>query len=107
MGGINPAEISEILKKQLEGYKTEAELEEVGTVLQVSDGIAIIHGLTNVQSNEIIEFEDGVKGIVLNLEENHVGAVLMGDYDKINEGDVVKRTGLITSIPVGEGLMGR
>ncbi len=107
MAGINPAEISEILKTQLEGYQTETNIEEVGSVLQVGDGIAVIHGLNNVQANELIEFEDGTKGIVLNLEENHVGAVLLGGTGSINEGDTVKRTGQIASLPVGEGMMGR
>lgn len=107
MAGINPAEISEILKNQLEGYQTETNIEEVGSVLQVGDGIAVIHGLNNVQASELIEFEDGTKGIVLNLEENHVGAVLLGGTGTINEGDTVKRTGQIASLPVGEGMMGR
>ena len=77
MAGIKPSEVSEVLKKQLQGLSTEAELQEVGTVLQVGDGIARIYGLSNVQSNEMIEFDNGVKGIVLNLEEDNVGAVLL------------------------------
>jgi len=107
MADIKPAEVSEILKQQLEGYKSEAELEEVGTVLQVGDSIARIHGLTNVQANEMIEFANGTKGIVLNLEEDNVGAVLLGQSEGIKEGDVVKRTKRIASINVGEGLLGR
>ncbi|OQA98282.1 MAG: ATP synthase subunit alpha [Bacteroidetes bacterium ADurb.Bin217] len=107
MADIKPAEVSEILKKQLQGYKSEAELEEVGTVLQVGDSIARIHGLTNVQANEMIEFSNGTKGIVLNLEEDNVGAVLLGQTEGIKEGDVVKRTKQIASIKVGEGLLGR
>jgi F-type H+-transporting ATPase subunit alpha len=107
MAAIKPAEVSEILKKQLEGIRTDAELEEVGTVLQVGDGIARIHGLTNVQSNELIEFENGIKGMVLNLEEDNVGAVLFGSSDEIREGDLVKRTGRIASLDVGEGMLGR
>jgi len=107
MAEIKPAEVSEILKQQLQGFKSEAELEEVGTVLQVGDGIARIYGLSNVQSNELIEFDKGVKGIVLNLEEDNVGAVLLGSSELIKEGDTVKRTGLIASIMVGEGLLGR
>ncbi len=107
MAGIKPAEVSEILKKQLEGYKTEAELEEVGTVLQVGDGIARIYGLSNVQANEMIEFDSGVKGIVLNLEEDNVGAVLLGSSEKIREGDTVKRLKKIASIEVGEAILGR
>jgi F-type H+/Na+-transporting ATPase subunit alpha len=107
MADIKPAEVSEILKQQLEGLKTVAELEEVGTVLQVGDGIARVYGLSNVQANELVEFDNGVKGIVLNLEEDNVGVVLMGASDDIKEGDVVKRTNRIASIDVGEGLLGR
>ncbi|RUT78796.1 F0F1 ATP synthase subunit alpha [Ancylomarina longa] len=107
MASIKPAEVSEILKQQLEGLKTEAELEEVGTVLQVGDGIARIYGLSNVESNELIEFQNGVIGIVLNLEEDNIGAVLLGESQGIKEGDVVKRTKRIASINVGEGMLGR
>lgn len=107
MANIKPAEVSEILKQQLEGFKTVAELEEVGTVLQVGDGIARIYGLSNVEANEMIEFESGVKGIVLNLEEDNVGAVLLGSSSKIKEGDTVKRLQRIASINVGEPLLGR
>lgn len=107
MSDIKPAEVSAILKKQIEGFKTEVELEEVGTVLQVGDGIARIYGLSNVQSNEMIEFENGMMGIVLNLEEDNVGAVLLGSSETIKEGDTVKRTRRIASIQVGEGLLGR
>ncbi|MBI5219865.1 MAG: F0F1 ATP synthase subunit alpha [Bacteroidia bacterium] len=107
MAEIKPAEVSDILKKQLEGFKSETELEEVGIVLQVGDGIARIYGLTNVQSNEMIEFDSGVTGIVLNLEEDNVGAVLLGPSEKIKEGDTVKRTKRIASIKAGEGLLGR
>ncbi len=107
MVDIKPAEVSAILKQQLEGFKSEAELEEVGTVLQVGDGIARIYGLSNVEANEMIEFEDGTKGIVLNLEEDNVGAVLLGESKGIKEGDTVKRLQLIASIEVGEGVLGR
>jgi F-type H+-transporting ATPase subunit alpha len=107
MAGLKPAEVSDILKKQLTGIKTDAELHEIGSVLQVGDGIARIYGLTNVQANEMIEFECGVKGIVLNLEEDNVGAVLLGSSEKIREGDIVKRTRKIASIQVGKGLLGR
>ncbi len=107
MAQIKPAEVSEVLKKQLQGFKTEVELEEVGTVLQVGDGIARIYGLSKVQSNELIEFDSGVMGIVLNLEEDNVGAVLLGSTELISEGDTVKRTKRIASINVGEGLLGR
>jgi len=107
MAVVKPAEVSAILKEQLAGFKSDAELEEIGTVLQVGDGIARIYGLSSVQSGELIEFETGLKGMVLNLEEDNVGAVLLGHAHDIKEGDTVKRTGLISSIKVGEGLLGR
>src|SRR6266404_609698 len=107
MAEVKPAEVSAILRQQLSGFKSETELEEVGTVLQVGDGIARIYGLTKVQSGELIEFETGLQGIVLNLEEDNVGAVLLGAYKDIKEGDVVKRTGKIGSLKVGEGMLGR
>jgi F-type H+/Na+-transporting ATPase subunit alpha len=104
---VRPDEVSAILRQQLAGFKTATELEEVGTVLQVGDGIARIYGLTKVQSGELIEFENGLKGIVLNLEEDNVGAVTLGSSNDIKEGDTVKRTGKIASIRVGEGMLGR
>ena len=107
MANIKPAEVSQILKQQLEGFKSEVELEEVGTVLQVGDGIARIYGLSNVEANEMIEFDSGVKGIILNLEEDNVGAVLLGLSSLIKEGDTVKRLNRIASIMVGEQLLGR
>ncbi|HOO99594.1 MAG TPA: F0F1 ATP synthase subunit alpha [Bacteroidales bacterium] len=107
MASIKPAEVSHILRQQLEGIQTGVELEEVGTVLSVGDGIARIYGLSNAQSNELIEFENGIEAIVLNLEEDNIGAVLLGPTEEINEGDIVKRTGKIASIGVGEGLLGR
>ena len=107
MANIKPAEVSEIIRQQLEGFKSQAELEEVGTVLQVGDGIARIYGLLNVESNEMIEFDSGVKGIVLNLEEDNVGAVVLGLTKEIKEGDTVKRLRRTASIEVGEGLLGR
>ena len=107
MSQIKPSEVSEILKKQIEGFKSEVELEEVGSVLQVGDGIARIYGLNSVQANEMIEFDSGVMGIVLNLEEDNVGAVLLGSSELIKEGDSVKRTRKIASIGVGEKLLGR
>jgi F-type H+-transporting ATPase subunit alpha len=107
MAEIKPAEVSAILKQQLSGFNTEVQLEEVGTVLQVGDGIARIYGLNNVQSGELIEFENGLKGIVLNLEEDNVGAVLLGSSNNIKEGDTAKRTGKIASINAGEGMLGR
>ena len=107
MAEVKPSEVSAILREQLAGMKTKAELEEVGTVLQVGDGIARIYGLSNVQYGELIEFSNGSRGIALNLEEDNVGAVLLDSSKDIREGDSVKRTKLIASIPVGEGLLGR
>ncbi len=108
MAEIKPGEVSAILRQQLAGFKYEAELEEVGSVLQVGDGIARIFGLNNVGSGELVEFEKtGVMGVVLNLEEDNVGVVMMGDSDNIIEGDIVKRTRKIASIAVGEGMLGR
>ncbi len=107
MAGINPAEVSAILREQLSGLKTEAELEEVGTVLQVGDGIARIYGLSSVQYGELIQFDNGLQGIALNLEEDNVGAVLLGSSNKVKEGDTVKRTNTIASVKVGEGMLGR
>ncbi|MEA3448595.1 MAG: F0F1 ATP synthase subunit alpha [Bacteroidota bacterium] len=107
MADINPAEVSKILKKQLSGFDTSVELEETGTVLEVGDGIARIYGLNKVQSNELIEFENGIKGIVLNIEEDNIGAVLLGKSEGVKEGDTVKRTKLISSIKVNDNMMGR
>ncbi len=107
MVDIKPDEISAILRQQLSNFNASADLEEVGTVLQVGDGIARIYGLNNVGSGELVEFENGVKAIALNLEEDNVGVVLMGESQEIKEGDNVRRTGNIASIKVGEGLVGR
>ena len=107
MVGIKPAEVSAILREQLSSFKTEAELEEVGTILQVGDGIARIYGLSAVQYGELIEFEGGLQGIALNLEEDNVGAVLLGSANSLKEGDTVKRTGKIASVQVGKGMLGR
>lgn len=107
MAEVKPAEVSAILREQLAGFKSEAELQEVGTVLQVGDGIARIYGLSNVQSGELIEFENGVRGIALNLEEDNVGAVLLGPSGHLKEGASVKRTNRIASVMAGEGLLGR
>lgn len=107
MAEIKPAEISAILREQLGGFKSEADLEEVGTVLTVGDGIARIYGMSQVQAGELIEFENNLMGIVLNLEEDNVGAVLLGSSNKVKEGDTVKRTGRIASIKTGEGMLGR
>ncbi|MFZ1455970.1 MAG: F0F1 ATP synthase subunit alpha [Saprospiraceae bacterium] len=107
MVDVKPDEISAILKQQLSGFKTETELEEVGTVLQVGDGIARVYGLTKAQAGELVEFDNGVQAIVLNLEEDNVGVVLLGSGDGIKEGSTVKRTARIASINVGEGFIGR
>jgi F-type H+-transporting ATPase subunit alpha len=107
MAEVKPGEISAILREQLAGLKTESDIQEVGTILQVGDGIARIYGISNVQSGELIEFDNGVKGIALNLEEDNVGAVLLGPAGDLKEGATVKRTRRIASIQVGEGLIGR
>jgi F-type H+-transporting ATPase subunit alpha len=107
MVSIKPDEISAILRQQLGNFNSSAELEEVGTVLQVGDGIARIYGLNGVRSGELVEFESGVRAIALNLEEDNVGVVMMGDSAGIKEGNKVRRTGRIASIKVGEGMVGR
>ncbi|WKW46080.1 F0F1 ATP synthase subunit alpha [Myroides sp. JBRI-B21084] len=107
MAEINPAEISAILKKQLSGFGTEASVEEVGTVLQIGDGIARVHGLANAQYGELVQFENGLEAMVQNLEEDNVGVVLFGPSTGVSEGSIVKRTGRIASIKVGEGMLGR
>jgi len=104
---VRPDEVSAILREQLSNFKTEAELEEIGTVLQVGDGVARIYGLSQAEAGELIEFENGLKGLVLNLEEDNVGAVLFGDSAGIKEGDTVRRTQTIASIKVGDGMLGR
>jgi F-type H+-transporting ATPase subunit alpha len=107
MAQVRPDEVSAILREQLSNFRTEAELEEIGTVLQVGDGVARIYGLNKAQAGELVEFENGVTALVLNLEEDNVGVVLFGDSDEIGEGDTVKRTRQIGSIMVGEGMLGR
>ena len=107
MSEIRPAEVSEILKKELAGLDNASQYEEVGVVLEVGDGIARIYGLNDVQSGELIEFKNGSQGIVLNLESDHVGAVLMDSSHSIKQGDIVKRTNRIASINVGKGMLGR
>ncbi len=104
---INPSEISEVLKQQLESVNSKVNFEEVGQVLEVGDGVAHVYGLDNVLANELVEFENGVKGVALNLEESNVGVILLNNVDKITEGMSVRRTRQIASIPVGEGLLGR
>jgi F-type H+/Na+-transporting ATPase subunit alpha len=108
MAEIKPAEISAILRQEMSGFKMETELEETGTVLQIGDGIARIYGLSKAKSGELIDFNDeGLQGVVLNLEEDNVGVVLLGDPQSVKEGHLVKRTKKIASIKVGEGLLGR
>src|SRR6186713_3280588 len=107
MAEVRPDEVSAILREQLSNFKTEAELEEVGTVLQVGDGVARIYGLSKAQSGELLEFNNGLQALVLNLEEDNVGAVMLGDYSTVKEGDTVKRTNKIASIKVGDGIVGR
>ena len=107
MVSVRPDEVSAILREQLSNAKTEAELEEVGTVLQVGDGVTRIYGLTKVQSGELLVFENGLRALALNLEEDHVGAVMLGDYSGIKEGDTVKRTNEIAYVQVGENILGR
>src|SRR6056300_1068987 len=107
MADVKPAEVSAILRQQLSGFSSEKDLQEVGTILQVGDGIARAFGLQNAQAGELVEFENGLRGIVLNLEEDNVGIVLLGASTDIKEGSTVKRTGLIASLNVGEGMLGR
>ncbi len=104
---IKVSEVSEMLKKQLENIDTRLQFEEVGVVLQASDGVARIYGLNNVEANELVEFEDGMTAVVMNLEEDNVGVVLLGPTDRVKEGYIVRRTGKIASINVGEGMLGR
>ena len=104
---INPSEISQILKQELEKVNAKVEFEEVGTVLEVGDGVAHVYGLDKVGANELVEFENGVRGVALNLEESNVGVILLNQVEKVTENMTVRRTGEIASIPVGEGLLGR
>ncbi len=104
---LRPEEISSVIKKQIQQYKTDLEVADVGTVIQVADGITRIHGLENAMSGELLEFPEGVYGMVLNLEEDNVGAVLMGSDEHIKEGDIVKATGEVAKVPVGDAMLGR
>ncbi|WP_342553077.1 F0F1 ATP synthase subunit alpha [Paenibacillus sp. FSL R7-0652] len=104
---IKPEEISTLIKSQIEQYKTDIDVVEVGTVIEVGDGIARVYGLENVMSNELVEFPSGVMGLAMNVEESNVGVVILGPYSDIREGDQVKRTGQIMQVPVGEALIGR
>src|SRR5438552_10625392 len=104
---IQPAEISAILKREIQSFGAEAQVSEVGEVLSVGDGIARIYGLDNVQAGEMVEFPGGIRGMALNLERDNVGVVIFGTDRDIKEGDTVKRTGAIVDVPVGKGLLGR
>ncbi|HZG57764.1 MAG TPA: F0F1 ATP synthase subunit alpha, partial [Paenibacillus sp.] len=104
---IRPEEISTLIKQQIEQYQSEAHVAEVGTVIQIGDGVARAHGLSNVMAGELLEFENGTVGYALNLEEDNVGIVILGQYHDIKEGQQVKRTGRIMQVPVGEALLGR
>ncbi|MGB6120405.1 MAG: F0F1 ATP synthase subunit alpha, partial [Bacteroidota bacterium] len=107
MAEVRPDEVSAILRKQLAGFDKEIDVYDVGTVLQVGDGVARIYGLTKALMSELIEFPHGVFGMVLNLEEDNVGCILFGESSKIKEGDIVKRAGRVASLPVGDALLGR
>ena len=107
MADVKPDEISAILRQQLTNVSSATELEETGAVLEVGDGIARVYGLTNAQAGELVSFDNGLRGIVLNLEEDNVGVVLMGVSELVKEGDTVRRTGKIASINVGENIVGR
>ncbi|MBD1372132.1 F0F1 ATP synthase subunit alpha [Hazenella sp. IB182357] len=104
---IRPEEISSLIKEKIEGFRTDVEVMDVGSVIQVGDGIARIHGLQSAMAGELIEFSNGVMGYVMNLEESNVGAVILGPYKDIREGDQVKRTGRLLEVPVGDALLGR
>ena len=104
---IRPEEVSNIIKTEIENYKKSLDVKTSGSVLEVGDGIARIYGLSSAKAGELLEFPNGITGMVLNLEEDNVGAVILGDYTKIKEGDEVKATGRIASVPAGESLLGR
>src|SRR5207244_6772370 len=107
MEPIKPNEINDIIRQQIENYEAGVSIMEVGTVIKVGDGIAEIHGLEKVMAGELLEFPHDVRGLALNLEEDKVGAVLFGEYQAIKEGDMVKRTGRIMQVPVGDAMVGR
>ena len=107
MAAIKADEITKILRAQIENYESKISVDEIGTVISLGDGIARVHGLDKVMAGELISFPHGVAGIAMNLEEDQVGAVLVGDYTEIKEGDEVKRTGRIMSVPVGDAMVGR
>jgi F-type H+-transporting ATPase subunit alpha len=107
MAEIKPDEVSAILRQQLSGYEKEIDIYDVGTVVQIGDGVAKIEGLARAKLNEMLDFGHGVTGLALNLEETEVGAIILGDYTQINEGDEVRATGKLLQVPVGKGLLGR
>ena len=107
MAQIKADEITQLLREQIENYESQDRVDEVGTVISLGDGIARVHGLDKVMAGELLEFPHGVAGLAMNLEEDQVGAVLLGDYTEMREGDEVKRTGEIMSVPVGERMIGR
>ena len=104
---LRPEEISSVIKEQIKQYKSELEVSDVGTVIQVADGIARVHGLAKAMQGELLEFPGDVYGMVLNLEEDNVGVVLLGDNKSISEGDTVKTTGRVVEVPVGDAMLGR
>ena len=104
---LRPEEISSVIKEQIKNYSTKFEVADIGTVIQVADGIARIHGLEKAMQGELLEFPNEIYGMVLNLEEDNVGAVLLGDHKNINEGDIVKTTGHVVEVPVGDAMLGR
>ena len=104
---IKPEEVTAILKKQIADFEIKADVYETGTVISVGDGIARVHGISNVMANELVEFKSGVRGMALNLETDNVGVCIFGDVETVKEGDEVKRTGSIASVPVGEALADR
>ena len=104
---LRPEEISSVIKDQIKRYAADMEVSDVGTVIQVADGIARVHGLENAMQGELLEFPGEVYGMVLNLEEDNVGAVLLGNHKNVNEGDIVKTTGRVVEVPVGDALLGR
>src|SRR6202789_2570181 len=107
MASIQANEITELLRQQIENYEQRIQVDEVGTIITLGDGIARVHGLDKVMAGELIEFPHGIMGLAMNLDEDQVGAVVLGEYSELSEGDQVKRTGKIMSVPVGEALIGR
>src|ERR1700750_1779123 len=107
MAQIKADEITKLIRDQIENYESKVSVDEVGTIISLGDGIARIHGLDKVMAGELLDFPNGLAGLAMNLDEDQVGAVLLGDYTKISEGDTVKRTGKIMSVPVGDAMIGR